>query len=303
VYVLSAPCLRSSDGGKTWERITGTHGDYHDLWINPNNPKNLCIANDGGAAISFNRGKTWSRQDNMPTSQIYRVNVDNSFPYNLYGGQQDNTSIKIANRELNSRGINEQSWTYSAGGESAFLAFDPDHPLYVMGGSYLGTIEVLDTKAEAGTNIMAAPIQYLAEDAKDMKYRYNWNAPIIWSKYDNDTAYHASYYHAAQVLLRTDDLGINWREVSPDLTRNEKEKQGKGGGPYTNESVGAESYGTISYVLESPHEKGVMWVGSDDGLVHIMILPLLILLLLAINLMTINLVCTKQQTTERPGLI
>ena len=269
VYVLSAPCLRSSDGGKTWERITGTHGDYHDLWINPNNPKNLCIANDGGAAISFNRGKTWSRQDNMPTAQIYRVNVDNAFPYNLYGGQQDNTSIKIANRELNSWGINDQSWTSSAGGESAFLAFDPDHPLYVMGGSYLGTIEVLDTKAEAGTNIMAAPIQYLAEDAKDMKYRYNWNAPIIWSKYDNDSAYHATYYHAAQVLLRTDDLGINWKEVSPDLTRNEKEKQGKGGGPYTNESVGAESYGTISYVKESPHEKGVMWVGSDDGLVHI----------------------------------
>ena len=269
VYVLSAPCLRSSDGGKTWERLTGTHGDYHDLWINPTNPKNLCIANDGGAAISFNRGKTWSRQDNMPTSQFYRVNVDNSFPYKLYGGQQDNTSIKIANRELNSWGINEQSWTYSAGGESAFLAFDPDHPLYVMGGSYLGTIEVLDTKAEAGSNIMAAPIQYLAEDAKDMKYRYNWNAPIIWSKYDNDSAYHATYYHAAQVLLRTDDLGINWREVSPDLTRNQKEKQGKGGGPYTNESVGAESYGTISYVIESPHEKGVMWVGSDDGLVHI----------------------------------
>ncbi len=269
VYVLSAPCLRSSDGGKTWERLTGTHGDYHDLWINPSNPKNLCIANDGGAAISFNRGKTWSRQDNMPTSQFYRVNVDNSFPYNLYGGQQDNTSIKIANRELKSWGITQQSWSASAGGESAFLAFDPDHPLYVMGGSYLGTINILDTKAKAGTNIMAAPIQYLAEDAKDMKYRYNWNAPIIWSKHDNDTAYHATYYHAAQVLLRTDDVGMNWREVSPDLTRNEKEKQGKGGGPYTNESVGAESYGTISYVIESPHEKGVMWVGSDDGLVHI----------------------------------
>jgi len=264
VYVLSAPALRSIDGGKTWSRITGTHGDYHDLWINPNNPTNLCIANDGGAAISFNRGKTWSRQDNMPTAQFYRVNADNAFPYNIYGGQQDNTSIKIANRQLGSYGIDQRSWTASAGGESAFLAFDPDDPRYVLGGSYLGTIEVLDTKAKGGTNIMPAPIQYLARDAKDMKYRYNWNAPIIWSKHEPNT-----YYHAAQYLLRTRDMGQTWEEVSPDLTRNEKAKQGKGGGPYTNEAVGAENYGTIAYVKESPHEKGHIWVGSDDGLVHL----------------------------------
>jgi photosystem II stability/assembly factor-like uncharacterized protein len=264
VYVLSAPALRSIDGGKTWSRLTGTHGDFHDLWINPNNPRNLCIANDGGAAISFNRGKTWSRQDNMPTCQFYRVNVDNLFPYNIYGGQQDNTSVRIASQELNSYSISERSWTYSAGGESAFLAFDPDNPRYVLGGSYLGTIEVLDNKAAAGTNIMAAPIQYLGRDASDMKYRYNWNAPIIWSKHEPNT-----YYHAAQYLLKTTDMGKSWTAVSPDLTRNEKAKQGKGGGPYTNEAVGAENYGTIAYVKESPHEKGVMWVGSDDGLVHL----------------------------------
>ncbi len=264
VYVLSAPALRSIDGGKTWERLTGTHGDFHDLWINPDNPKNLCIANDGGAAISFNRGKSWSRQNNMPTAQIYRVNVDNAFPYRIYGGQQDNSSIRLATRELNSSGIHEQSWTYSAGGESAFLAFDPDNPRYVLGGSYLGTIEILDTEAEAGTNIMAAPIQYLARDAKDMRYRFNWNAPIIWSQHEPNT-----YYHGAQYLLRTQDMGTTWEEVSPDLTRNEIEKQGKGGGPYTNEAVGAENYGTLSYVVESPHEKGVIWTGSDDGLVQL----------------------------------
>lgn len=264
VYVLSAPALRSIDGGTSWSRITGTHGDYHDLWINPNNPMNLCIANDGGAAISFNRGKTWSRQDNMPTAQFYRVNADNAFPYNIYGGQQDNTSVKIANRQLGGYGIDQRSWTASAGGESAFLAFDPDNPRYVLGGSYLGTIEVLDTKASGGTNIMPAPIQYLARDAKDMKYRYNWNAPIIWSKHEPNT-----YYHAAQYLLKTQDLGQTWAEVSPDLTRNDKTKQGKGGGPYTNEAVGAENYGTIAYVVESPHEKGHIWVGSDDGLVHL----------------------------------
>ncbi|MGI9541901.1 MAG: glycosyl hydrolase, partial [Cyclobacteriaceae bacterium] len=238
-------------------------GDYHDLWINPSNSKNMVIANDGGAAISFNYGKTWSVQSNMPTAQFYRVNVDNAFPYRLYGGQQDNSSVRIESMAIGRRSISQQNWTYSAGGESAFLAFDPNDPRYVLGGSYLGTIEVLDNKAIAGTRIMAAPIQYLGRDAKDMKYRYNWNAPIIWSKHEPGT-----FYHGAQLLLRTRDMGVSWEEVSPDLTKNEKEKQGKGGGPYTNEAVGAENYGTLSYVIESPHEKGVIWTGSDDGLVQ-----------------------------------
>lgn len=264
IYVLSAPALRSNDGGRTWENLSGTHGDYHDLWINPQNSNNMIIANDGGAAVSVNKGKTWSTQANMPTAQFYRINVDNQFPYRIYGGQQDNTSVSIASRELASGGITTASWTWSAGGESAFLAFDPDDPRYVLGGSYQGTIEVLDMKAKAGTNIMAAPIQYLGRDAKDIKYRYNWNAPIIRSQHEPGT-----YYHGAQYLLRTTDMGKTWKEVSPDLTRNEKEKQGKGGGPYTNEAVGAENYGTLSYVMESPHEKGVIWTGSDDGLVYL----------------------------------
>lgn len=264
IYVLSAPALRSIDGGKTWETLSGTHGDFHDLWINPDNPQNFVIANDGGAAITFNAGKTWSTQSNMPTAQFYRINVDNQFPYHIYGGQQDNSSVAIANRELGSSGVTTESWSASAGGESAFLAFDPDDPKYVLGGSYQGTIEVLDVRARAGTGVMAAPIQYLGMDAKDMKYRYNWNAPIVWSKHEPNT-----YYHAAQHLLKTTDMGKSWKEISPDLTRNEKEKQGKGGGPYTNEAVGAENYGTISYVTESPHEKGVIWTGSDDGLVYL----------------------------------
>ena len=134
----------------------------------------------------------------------------------------------------------------------------------MLGGSYQGTIEVLDVNSRAGTNIMAAPIQYLSMDAKDMKYRFNWNAPIIWSKHEPNT-----YYHAAQYVLKTSDMGKSWKEISPDLTRNEKDKQGKGGGPYTNEAVGAENYGTLSYIIESPHEKGVIWTGSDDGLVYL----------------------------------
>lgn len=264
IYVLSAPALRSLDGGKTWDYLGGTHGDYHDLWINPTNSKNMIIANDGGASISVNFAKTWSLQNNMPTAQFYRINVDNQFPYRIYAGQQDNSSVSIAHRELGGGSISNNSWTYSAGGESAFLAFDPDNPRYVMGGSYQGTIELLDTKASAGTNVMPAPIQYLGKDAKDMKYRYNWNAPIIWSKHEPGT-----FYHGAQVLLKTSDMGKSWKEVSPDLTRNEKDKQGKPGVPYTNEAVGAENYGTLAYVIESPHEKGVIYTGSDDGYVFV----------------------------------
>jgi photosystem II stability/assembly factor-like uncharacterized protein len=264
VYVLSAQALRSIDGGKTWETINGPHGDYHDMWINPLNPKNFALADDGGVGITFNGGATFSTQYNQPTGQFYRLNADNLFPYRIYTAQQDNTSVRIESIALGRHGITRENWTYSAGGESAFLAFNPDNPRYVMGGSYLGTIEVLDSEANAGTNIMAAPIQYLGRDAKDMKYRFNWNAPILWSRHEPNT-----FYHAAQCLLRTRDMGKTWEEASPDLTRNEKDKQGKMGGPYTNEAVGAENYGTISYVAESPHEPGTIWVGTDDGLVQL----------------------------------
>ena len=264
IYVLSAPALRSNDGGKTWENLGGTHGDYHDLWINPNNSNNMIISNDGGAAITFNKGKIWTSQATLPTAQFYRINVDNQFPYRIYGGQQDNSSVSIASREFGSFGIGSSSWTSSAGGESAFLAFNPDKPDYVLGGSYQGTIEVIDVKAKAGTNIMAAPIQYLGRDAKDNKYRFNWNAPIIWSKWEPNT-----FYHGGQMLLKTSDLGKTWKEASPDLTRNEKDKQGRPGEPYTNEAVGAENYGTLAYIAESKFEKGVIWTGSDDGFVQL----------------------------------
>jgi photosystem II stability/assembly factor-like uncharacterized protein len=264
LYVMSAPSMRSLDGGKTWEDISGTHGDYHNLWINPKNSNNMIISDDGGAAISFNKGKSWSSQNVYPTGQFYRINVDNLFPYNIYGGQQDDGSVKIASRNSSGSGISKDNWSYSAGGESAFLAFDPNNPRYVMGGSYEGSIELLDTKANVSTPIMAAPIQFLGRDAKDMKYRFNWNAPIIRSEHEENT-----FYHGSQYVLRTTDMGQTWTEASPDLTRNEKEKQGRPGVPYTNEAVGAENYGTLSYIKESPLEKGVIYTGSDDGLVYI----------------------------------
>ena len=264
VYVLSAPNLRSIDGGKTWETLGGTHGDYHDLWINPNNSKNMVISNDGGAAITFNNGRTWSTQDNMPTAQIYRINTDNLYPYHIYGGQQDNSSVKMASLSLGRYSIGREDWTASAGGESAFLAFDVDNPRYVMGGVYLGYIEVLDTKSKSSTNIMAAPNQWLGREARNMEYLFNWNAPIIHSVHEKGT-----FYHCANKVLKTTDMGKSWIEVSPDLTRDIDEKQGNGGAPYTNEAVGAENYGTIAYMIESPHEKGVFYTGSDDGLIHI----------------------------------
>jgi len=264
VYVLSAAAFRSTDGGKTWEEIEGTHGDFHDLWINPNNPKNLAIADDGGVFISFNNGKNWSKNNNMPTAQMYRINADNLFPYNIYGGQQDNTSVKIASLSLGRWEISQQDWTYAAGGESAFLAFDPNNPRYVLGGSYLGTIESLDMESKASTNIMEAPIQYLGRAARDMKYLFNWNAPIIRSQHEPNT-----FFHGAQLVLKTTDMGETWTEFSPDLTRNIDEKQGFGGSPFTVEAVGAENYGTLSYIQESPTEKGVFYTGSDDGFVYL----------------------------------
>jgi len=264
VYVMSAQALRSIDDGKTWERLGGTHGDFHDLWINPLNNKNMIISNDGGSAISFDTGGNWSSQDNIPTAQFYRISVDNLFPYNLYGGQQDNTTVRIPSLVLGSWDISEHDWTSTAGGESAFLAFDPDNPKWVMGGSYLGTIEIMDMDSRGSTQIMEAPIQYLGRAARDMKYLFNWNAPIIRSVHEPNT-----FYHGAQLVLRTRDNGKTWREVSPDLTRNMDEKQGKGGGPFTVEAVGAENYGTLAYIIESPIEKGVIYTGSDDGYVYV----------------------------------
>ncbi len=263
VYVLNSPGLKSIDGGKTWTRLSGTHGDYHQLWINPDNNKNMVISNDGGAAITVNGGATWSTQSNMPTAQFYRVNVDNLFPYNVYAGQQDNSSVKIQSRNVGGYAIDEHNWESSAGGESAFLAFDPENPRYVMGGSYQGTVEVLDTKTGEGKGVMIAPIQYQALQPKNMKYRFNWNAPIVWSKHEN------AFYHGGNHLLKTKDMGRSWEEISPDLTRNDESKLGISGVPYTNEGAGGENYGTLAYVKIHPKEKGTIWTGSDDGLVYL----------------------------------
>jgi photosystem II stability/assembly factor-like uncharacterized protein len=264
LFVFNSPGLISKDGGRTWTNIRGTHGDYHHLWINPDNPKNMVVSNDGGAAISFDQGKTWSSQNNQPTAQFYRLNADELYPYNVYAGQQDNSSVKIKSRNLSGFAISDRDWTASAGGESAFLAFDPKDPRYVMGGSYQGTIDIFDSELGEHKQVMQVPIQYQALQPKEMRYRFNWNAPIIYSQHEPNI-----FYHGSNVLFKTTDMGKTWKVISGDLTRNDTSKQGISGTPFTNEGAGGENYGTLSYVIESAHEKGVIYAGSDDGLVHL----------------------------------
>ena len=263
VYVLNAPVMKSIDGGKSFSNIPVPHGDNHHLWINPIDNKNLINSNDGGANISFNGGKSWSTQQNQATSQFYRVITDNLVPYNVYGGQQDNSAIGIASR-TNDGGIDWKDWYSVAGGESAFIAFDPDAPELIYGGTYQGNISTWSRTSREQKSIKEYPELGLSIAPKDSKYRYNWNAPIITSPHDR-----ATVYHAGNVVFKTTNQGMNWTIVSPDLTKNEVDKHGPGGAPYTNEAAGGENYNTITALVESQHEQGVLYAGSDDGLLHI----------------------------------
>ena len=264
VYVLNAPMMKSIDGGKTFTNIRVPHGDNHYLWINPNNSNILINSNDGGANISFNAGKSWSTQKNQPTSQFYRVNVDNRFPYWVYGGQQDNSSIAIKSSTF-SNGISWKDWIAGVGGcETAYVAFDKNNPVLMYAGCYQGIITEYSLNLDYTKDIMAYPSMGLGEPSDEQKYRFNWNAPILVSEHDPNVI-----YHAANKLLKTSDRGITWEEISPDLTKNKKENLGPGGGPITNEGAGGEVYHTIYYVAESPHDKNIIYTGADDGLVHI----------------------------------
>ncbi|MEZ4984757.1 MAG: glycosyl hydrolase [Saprospiraceae bacterium] len=264
LYVLNAPLLYSNDGGTTFTPIKNPHSDQHALWINPQDPSNMILGNDGGACVTFNGGITWSSQMNQPTGQFYRVLADKQFPfYHIYGGQQDHNAIAIASRTQDN-GIGVDNWYGVAGGESAFVALDPNDPQFIYGGSYQGNIEEYIHQTGETKDIMAYPIVGLATLPRDMKYRFNWNAPIVASPQDPRVL-----YHAAQKVLRSRDRGLSWQEISPDLTRNEPEKQGPGGIPFINEGAGGENYNTISYLACSPHESWVIWVGTDDGLVHL----------------------------------
>jgi len=263
VYVLNTGLMKSIDGGKTWEKENIPHGDLHDHWINPDNSQNMINANDGGATITFDGGKTWSSLMNQPTAQFYRVVTDNLTPFHIYGGQQDNTTVAIAS-QTNHGGIGVQDFYDVGGGESAHIAFDPDHPNLIYATSINGELTEYDHSDQRIRKIIPYPEMMFGKDSKDLKYRANWNAPVAVSPHDPSII-----YFGTQKLLKSTDRGKHWTEISPDLTRHELEKEGRNGGPLTPENVGAEFYNTIYYIVESPHEAGTIWVGSDDGLVHV----------------------------------
>lgn len=262
VWVLNASVSRSIDGGRSITTVPTPHGDNHSLWINPDDPDVLIEGNDGGANVSFNGGRTWSTQANQPTAQFYRVAVDHLFPYHVYGGQQDNSTVKIASSAPG--GISERDWHDVGGCESAVPAFNPDDPRYVYAGCYMGIITEYDTATKTARDVMAWPQMPAAIAPRDLKYRFDWSAPIRVSRFNPSVI-----YHAANVLLRSENRGKTWTAISPDLTRNDTSKQGPGGAPITNEGAGGETYGVIHDIAESPHEAGTIWVGTDDGLVQL----------------------------------
>lgn len=264
VYVMNSPLTKSIDGGKTFTNIPVPHVDTHDLWINPDNPQIMINANDGGGAITYNGGQTWSTQENQPTAQFYRVIADERFPYHLYSGQQDNSAISIASQSFTGPGISWKDWYSVAGGESAYLAFDPKDPDVTYGSSIQGFINSYTHSLGVSKSLDVYPELMLGKTPGDMKYRFNWNPPLKSSIHDPKIM-----YYGAQYLLKTNDSGLSWIEISPDLTRNQKERQGPGGTPFTNEAAGGENYNTIMYFAESPHSSDVIYTGSDDGLVHV----------------------------------
>lgn len=262
VYVMNIRFYRSVDGGKTYNKITGSHGDHHDLWINPDKPQIMIQGNDGGAAVSFNGGKTWTSQMNQPTAEFYRVTTDSKFPYRVYGAQQDNSTISVPSRNIR-RGVVPDMYAVG-GGEQGHIAANPQNPDIVYAGTYEGIITRYDHQTGQIRNIEAYPQLAEGLPAESLRYRFQMNAPILVSPHDPKILYHTSQY-----VHKTTNEGQTWEIISPDLTTNDKSKQGPSGGPITLDHTGPETYTTIFAFEESPHKQGLLWTGTDDGLVHI----------------------------------
>ncbi len=262
VYALNTGFYKSNDGGKTFNSISVPHGDNHDLWISPNDAQRMIESNDGGANVSVNGGKTWTEQD-QPTAQFYRVTLDNDFPYHIYGAQQDNSTIKIASR-TNDAGIRQSDWYDVGGGESGWIAPYPKDSDIVFAGSYGGLITRYDHHTGQLRDVSPWPENPMGQGAGELKYRFQWNFPILFSPHDAETL-----YAGGNVLFRSKNQGQSWEVISPDLTRNDKSKQGSSGGAITKDNTSVEYYCTIFTAMESPLKAGVIWTGSDDGLVHV----------------------------------
>jgi photosystem II stability/assembly factor-like uncharacterized protein len=263
VYVLNVNYHKSTDGGKSFSTFNAPHGDHHDLWIAPENSKRMIIGDDGGAQISNDGGETWSTYYNQPTAQFYRVTTDNSFPYRIYAAQQDNSTIRIKHRSDGSS-IGSEDWEETAGGESAWIAVDPKNDDIVYGGSYDGFLTRVNHDKNTVRGINVWPDNPMGAGAEAMKYRFQWNFPIIFSKHNPKKLYtFSNHVHVSE------NEGQSWTLLSDDLTRNDPTKLKSSGGPITQDNTSVEYYCTIFTANESPLKEGLLWVGSDDGLIHV----------------------------------
>jgi hypothetical protein len=263
VYVMNLTILKSIDGGKTFKEIDVQHGDTHILWIDPADPRRMILGDDGGAAVTFDGAATWSSQQNQPTAQFYHVTTDDQFPYRIYGAQQDISAISIASRG-DEGGIGIRDYFSVAGCENATIAPDPRDPNITYGGCYLGMLSRYDRRTRQERDISVTDINWDGYAAKDAPERFQWTFPILVSKHDPRTIYATS-----QHVWRSRTEGASWERISPDLTVHDPATLERTGGPIHGEMTGAEWYATVYAFTESPKQAGVLWAGSDDGLIHV----------------------------------
>jgi photosystem II stability/assembly factor-like uncharacterized protein len=262
VFVMNVAYHKSKDGGKTFSSYYAPHGDHHDLWIAPDDPGRMIIGDDGGAQITYDGGETWSTYHNQPTAQLYRLTTDDHFPYRIYAAQQDNSTVRLFHRTSGGT-IGDRDWEETAGCECGWLAVDPTNNDIVYGGCYGGFIERKDHRKDLSRNINVWPDNPMGHGAESMKYRFQWNFPLLFSPHNPSKLYAASNH-----LHVTYNGGQSWETISPDLTRNDSAKLGASGGPITKDNTSVEYYCTIFTVAESPLKEGLIWTGSDDGLIH-----------------------------------
>jgi len=264
IWVPQVPLLRSIDGGKTFQHVHGEHhGDNHDVWFDPKDARRLIVGNDGGIDITTDGGETWLTPW-LPIGQFYHVSADNSVPFRVAGALQDIGTAQAPVDSLHSAGIRNSDWWGVGGGEAGWVYSDPSDPQIVYAGEYSGYISRLDQRTGEQRNVSAYPDNDSGHGGEELLHRFQWTAPIVGSPHDPKVV-----YHAAEVLFRSRDGGQTWETISPDLTRNDKSKEKWSGGPITGDNTGVEVYCTIFAVAESPVEKGLIWAGSDDGLVHV----------------------------------
>jgi photosystem II stability/assembly factor-like uncharacterized protein len=262
VFLLDLGLYSSDDGGRHFKPLPVPHSDEHDLWIDPSNPERMIEGNDGGATITTDGGKSWTAEDNQPTAQFYHIATDKRFDYQLYGSQQDSGTVAIRSRS-DSGTITDKDWKSVGGGESGFVLPDPRDPEIVYAGDHNAHI----TRYDGHTGQVQIISPWLGMRAKvpaDLKYRFNWTPAMALSPSDPDVL-----YVGANVLFKSANGGMSWTVISPDLTRDDKSKQQSSPAPLTPDNSSAEYYDTIFSVAESPLRRGLIWVGSDDGLVHL----------------------------------